>query len=393
MEQKKIGILVPSLSDGGAEKVAANLSIIYDELGYDVYLLLYENRISFDYKGKVINLGIKKRLGAGKLLKDYEIYRKLKAIKKEYNFDIVISHLPKTDLMNCLTKKSEKVITTVHNNIDIDYPSYMKKMLPYIIRKSDLIASVSVIGENYLKTRYNAKNVKTLYNPQMTDDILEKSNEKLTELPDEFFNDITLINVGRLDTQKGQWHLIRAFKRVVEVKKNAKLIIVGRGRFEDQLRKLAKSLNLEKNIHFTGFNSNPYKFMKKSSIYVGTSLYEGFGMTIIEGMSLGLPVISTDCISGPREIIEPKRVNEKINYGEELEYGILIKSFNSDEDLDNLILSEDEEVLSKVIIGLINNKELYNRLKGKSLLRCRDFDYKNIKKLWNKELEILVGES
>ncbi|MFR5264935.1 glycosyltransferase [Clostridium sp.] len=393
MKQKKIGILVPSLSDGGAEKVAANLSIIYDELGYDVYLLLYENRVTFDYKGKIIDLGIRRRSGVGKLLKDYEIYKKLKAIKKQYDFDIVISHLPKTDLMNCLTKKNDKVITTIHNNIDIDYPSYMKKLLPYIIKKSDLIASVSMIGENYLKNNYGAMNVKTLYNPQMTEDIINKSKETVEELSKEFFNGTVLINVGRLDTQKGQWHLIRAFKRVVEFDNNSKLIIVGRGPYEEKLKNLSKNLGLEKNIHFTGFNSNPYKFIKNSTIYVGTSLYEGFGMTLIEGMSLGLPIISTDCISGPREIIEPKRIDGTIEYGEELQYGILTKPFDSSEDLESLELSESEEELGRIIIKLIKDKELIDRLKEKSLKRCKDFDYKEIKKVWSKELKALVGES
>ena len=136
--------------------------------------------------------------GVGKLLKDYEIYKKLKAIKKQYDFDIVISHLPKTDLMNCLTKKNDKVITTIHNNIDMDPPSYMKKLLPYIIKKSDLIASVSMIGENYLKNNYGAMNVKTLYNPQMTEDIINKSKE----------------NCGRIIKRIFQWYSFNKRRKI-----------------------------------------------------------------------------------------------------------------------------------------------------------------------------------
>ena len=150
-------------------------------------------------------------------------------------------------------------------------------------------------------------------------------------------------------------------------------------------------MGLEKNIHFTGFNSNPYKFIKNSTIYVGTSLYEGFGMTLIEGMSLGLPIISTDCISGPREIIEPKRIDGTIEYGEELQYGILTKPFDSSEDLESLELSESRRRLGRIIIKLIKDKELIDRLKEKSLKRCKDFDYKEIKKVWSKELKALVG--
>lgn len=393
MYKKKLGIIVPSLSDGGAEKVAGNLSIIYDELGYDVYFLLYENRVSFNYKGKIIDLAISKKNGVGKVFRDFEIYSKIKKVKKQYNFDIVISHLPKTDLMNCLTKQNEKVITTIHNNIDIDYPTYMKKMLPYIIRKSDLIASVSRVGEQYLRNGYKARNVKTIYNPQMLDEITRKSQEEVTEISQEILESEIIISIGRLNVQKGHWHLIRAFKKVLEKKPDVKLIIIGQGELEDSLKSLTKKLGIEKSVIFTGFTSNPYKFLKYANLYVGTSLYEGFGMTIVEAMSLGIPAISTDCISGPREIIAPKSFAIDIDHSKVQEFGILCSNFGDFSSLDSEIIGIEEEKLAKSICMMLNDSETYNYLVEKSIQRSKDFDYKNIKLIWKKELESLLGDN
>ena len=134
---------------------AANLFILYKELGYSPYLILYENRVTFDYEGEIINLNVKKRKSVlGKLYRDLEIYYKLRKKKQEYKFGVVISHLPKSDLMNVLTKGNEKVITTIHNNIEVDYPTYMKKLLRIILRRSDAIVSVSKVGEYYLKNKF-----------------------------------------------------------------------------------------------------------------------------------------------------------------------------------------------------------------------------------------------
>lgn len=389
---KKIGILVPSLSDGGAEKVAANLSIIYEELGYDVYIILYENKVSFEYNGKIIDLKIKKRKGIFKIFKDLEIYFKIKKIKKKYNFDMTISHLPKTDLFNVLTKRDEKVITTIHNNIEIDYPNYMKKLLPYIIKKSDLIASVSKVGENDLRKDYNAKNVKTIYNPQMLEKIAELAQEEVTEPLSDIFKGNTIINVGRLSNQKGQWHLIRAFSEVLKVNNDARLILVGRGELEGSLKDLIKKLNIEEKVAFTGFNKNPYKFLSKSDLYVSTSIHEGLPMTYIEAMSLGLPIISTDCISGPREIIAPDKFGEEINYKDNQKYGVLVSDFANSKSLNDIELNEEEKNLACRINDLLNDKELYLELSKKAKLRSKDFDYKNIKKVWKSELEQLLGD-
>lgn len=389
---KKIGILVPSLSDGGAEKVAANLSIIYEELGYDVYIILYENKVSFEYNGKIIDLKIKKRKGIFKIFKDLEIYFKIKKIKKKYNFDMTISHLPKTDLFNVLTKRDEKVITTIHNNIEIDYPNYMKKLLPYIIKKSDLIASVSKVGEDDLRKDYNAKNVKTIYNPQMLEKIAELAQEEVTEPLSDIFKGNTIINVGRLSNQKGQWHLIRAFSEVLKVNNDARLILVGRGELEGSLKDLIKKLNIEEKVAFTGFNKNPYKFLSKSDLYVSTSIHEGLPMTYIEAMSLGLPIISTDCISGPREIIAPDKFGEEINYKDNQKYGVLVSDFANSKSLNDIELNEEEKNLACRINDLLNDKELYLELSKKAKLRSKDFDYKNIKKVWKSELEELLGD-
>lgn len=390
---KKMGIIIPSLSDGGAEKVAANLSIVYKELGYEVYIILYENRVSFEYEGNIISMDIKPRSGVGKIFKDYEIYSKLKAIKKQYNFDVVISHLPKTDLINCLTKRDEKVITTIHSNIKKDYPTYMQKMLPTVVKKSDLIATVSMVAEEYLKDTYSANNAKTIYNPQMLDKIEELSKEEITEFPKELFDSEVIINIGRLSEEKGQWHLIRAFSEVVKNRPSAKLVLVGRGHLEEGLRTLASNLGIQENVIFTGFNKNPYKFIKHSNLYVGTSIYEGFGMTLVEAMTLGVPVISTDCISGPREIIAPSLFGKEINYDLVQEYGMLIENFGDFAQFDSLEVSDYEKSLARKIEYLLDNKEVYDDLSLKSQERSKEFDYKNIKKVWKKELDNLLGEN
>lgn len=392
MKVKKLAIIVPSLSDGGAEKVAANLSIIYKELGYEVYIILYENRVSFDYEGIIIDLKIKKKNGVSKIFRDYEIYSKLKKVKKQYKFDVVISHLPKTDLMNCLSKQNEKVITTIHNNIDIDYPSYMKRALPYIARKSDLIASVSKVGEQYIKSCYKKANVKTIYNPQILENIKVLANDEISEIPNDIFENEVIINIGRLNIQKGQWHLIRSFSKLLLSKPNAKLLIVGKGELENELKELTKKLGIEKSVIFVGFNKNPYKFIQKSDLYVGTSLYEGFGMTIVEAMSLGVPAISTDCISGPREIIAPDKFNEEIDYSQIQEYGILTSNFGSTISIEDIEVSCYEKHLAEDMLKLLNDKEEYDKLSKLSIERSKAFDYKNIKKVWEKELSILLGE-
>lgn len=81
------------------------------------------------------------------------------------------------------------------------------------------------------------------------------------------------------------------------------LVILGQGVYYNKLEKLVQSLNLKECVHLMGAKSNPYKYMYNADIFVLTSLYEGFPNVLVEAMSVGLPIVSVDCKSGPRELL------------------------------------------------------------------------------------------
>ena len=145
--------------------------------------------------------------------------------------------------------------------------------------------------------------IKVIYNPVTDDKILKMAEKKVDH---EWFRNPyipIILMVGRLSKTKDQPTLFKALSLIVE-KQPARLVIVGSGTEEHKLKKLADKLNLSKNILFLGFQDNPYKYMKKASVFVLSSLQEGFGNVIVEAMACGTPVVATDCKSGPSEIIQ-----------------------------------------------------------------------------------------
>ena len=185
--------------------------------------------------------------------------------------------------------------------------------------------------------------------------------------------------MGRLTKQKGQWHLIRAFKKVKEKITNMKLIILGTGELEDYLKKLVVGLNLEKDVYFLGFQKNPFKFISKSKIHVFPSLYEGFPNALVEAMACEIPVISSDCKSGPREILAPEtNIDVETKIIEYAKYGVLIPVCNDNYYKAKDPLTNKEMILAKSIVELYLSKELLENYTVKSKERVKDFNKDNI---------------
>lgn len=251
--------------------------------------------------------------------------------------------------------------------------------------KADRIFAVSnAIKDDLVKNfRLDENKIRVIYNPYDIERIKKLSQEQIEEEYKEIFQKPTIITAGRLSKQKGQWHLIRALKKVKEKIPEAKLVILGNGELENYLKELAAGLGLEKDVYLLGFQKNPFKYIARSTLYVFPSLYEGFPNALCEAMACGIPVISADCKSGPREILAPgSDINMETKNIEYEKYGVLIpvcngKMYKYDDEL-----SKEEELLSKSIVTCIMNPDILDDYSKKTLIRVKNFSKESIIDIW-----------
>ena len=188
---------------------------------------------------------------------------------------------------------------------------YVEQIFPQLIRtiyrRADSLIAISEGVKRDLIESFDIEpeKVEVIYNPVITDEVYELMNESVSH---PFFStpDPVYIGVGRLTEQKNFSHLIRSFNEVVS-RQDAKLIILGKGDREQQLKNLCSELSISDHVSFPGFVDNPYKYMSKSDVFVLSSKWEGFGNVIVEAMACGTQVVATDCESGPAEILENGR--------------------------------------------------------------------------------------
>ncbi len=386
-KNKKIIFLIPTLADGGAERVASELSL---NLSNDIerIIVLLDKKISYPYKGKLISLNSPASQNFFlKIIHFLQRFYRFKKLLKQENPDWVISFTEKANIINIITNK--KSIISVHIFLSKICQGFYGKIYKILIKtlynKTTKIITVSNGVRVDLIKNFNIKEnkIETIYNSINLEKINQLAQEKINHLW--FKNNIpVIITSGRLAKEKGQWHLIRTF---AEIKKHysCQLAILGQGELEQYLKKLVKDLNLEKDVLFLGWQKNPFKYLAKSDIFVLTSFFEGFGNVLTEAMACGLPIISSDCPCGPREILAPHtNINYQTKDIEYAEYGILTPVDDEKLYSANAPLTFEEKILSQAILALLKNKNLQDKYKQKSLERARDFDVKKIIKQWEK---------
>jgi glycosyltransferase involved in cell wall biosynthesis len=145
--------------------------------------------------------------------------------------------------------------------------------------------------------------IRIIYNPALTPDIQAKAQEPVDHPWFASGEPPVILAVGKLERQKDFLTLIRAFAQVRQVR-HARLMILGWGPDQPQLEALVKELGLENDVAMPGYKINPFAYMAKAAVFVMSSAWEGFGNVLVEAMATGTPVISTDCKSGPAEILD-----------------------------------------------------------------------------------------
>lgn len=178
------------------------------------------------------------------------------------------------------------------------------RMVPRVYRWADRIVAPSKgVADDLVKTaRLSEKHITVIYNPVVTPGRLRQMRERLSHPWFQEGQPPVILGVGRLVEQKDFGTLIRAFKRVRR-KRNARLMILGEGPERTALERLTDDLNVAGEVALPGYVDNVLPFMRESAVFVLSSAWEGLPGVLIEAMACGCPVVSTDCPSGPTEVL------------------------------------------------------------------------------------------
>lgn len=400
----KILIYCNSLAvGGGIERFAATLGNELTNKGHKIfYLTFLDKEPKYDFNGTYLTFNEKKPRVEWNIthkLFDFLIKPlKIKKICKNNDIDVIIAG---NDIYNCqaifskyLFRNKSKIIATHHGDPELLLnDKFAFNIIKFFYTKADKVICVSKAMEKIFREKYRInENIQTIFN--MID--LEQSlNMAKDELPKKYYNlfksGIIFINIGRISEQKGQIYLIRSFKKVVAKHESAKLCILGDASSSDldlkeELINMIKELDLENNVFFIGNQTNIYPFLKNSNCFVLSSLWEGFPMILIESLTTNIPIISTDCKTGPRESLCPEiTIDRTVNYPYYGDYGILCMPFERNLDLNILKdpLSKSEEIFSDLMIKVIEDDKLRKKYSN-GLLRAKNFDIKEIIQEWEK---------
>ena len=377
ISEKRIMILIYHLRNGGAERVASNLC---DELSkrYSVIMVTCEEPTINDYPCEVERIVVDEM--RAKYFKFFDTVRQIKNIKKKYHITHTISFTAQMNYLNAMSRVNDETIISIRNYISLaenDNTEKNKYMNRLSIKYADKITIVSkLLGYDLVKS-YGAKKDKIYPIYNFVDK--EKIDKNFQSKRKIHLSKNTVITVGRLNNQKGHIHIVRSFQYVVKEVKSARLIILGQGPLEEKIKEEIKKCHLENNVELIGYQKNPYLYMKNSSCFVLSSFYEGMPNVVLEAMYSGLPIISTDCKSGPRETLAPNTnyLNDVKDISLE-EYGVLVPILDG---------KSCEKIMGNAIIKMLKDNKLRNHYSKKSIERIKDFSKDEIMKEWYRVLD------
>lgn len=310
----RVCLFLPSLHGGGAEKVMLILARGFLKLGLKVDLVLVQAKGA--YLAEVPDAARVINLKASRVL--FSLPSLVRYLRSESPMAI-LSALDHANVVALLATKLAglpvRTIVSVHTNLSSNIANAMNlktRLTRFWIRpfyhEADAVVAVSqgVADDLVRLIGLPPEIVKVIHNPVVTPELFIKAMEPLVhpwlqlgELP-------LVLGVGGLTPSKDFPLLIRAFA-AVKARRPARLMILGEGEERGALEALVQSLGLEDHVSLPGFVDNPISYARASSVFVLSSRFEGFGNVLVEAMACGTSVVSTNCPSGPSEILEKGR--------------------------------------------------------------------------------------
>ena len=375
-EKCPIVFLINSLCEGGAERAMLTLSKRFLEEGHRVTILaLSKNNFYKIPKGvEMVYLSKMDDSLSGLRKMFYMPYHawKVKQYVSKHNINLVQSYMFRSNFVNLISSLlgSRQVIQIVNHSVVSRFfnEGFSGKVNLFLIRylypKADMIIHISKeMKDDFNRHFFKTKNEKVIHNPYDIEAILSQSNEKIDNFIFESHKRY-LITVGRLIPLKRFGDVLEVMSRL---ESDIELILLGDGEERTFLEERAKELSIEKRVHFLGQVANPFKYIKKSDIFISSSSVEGFPNVLLESMLCETIVISSDCLSGPREILAPKSKSAKrLSIGMELsEFGILYAV-------------GDTLALLEALRTVLENHTLLYDYQERAFLRANDFSVESI---------------
>lgn len=329
-----IVLLINSLCEGGAERAMLTLSKNFVKEGHSVTILaLSKNNFYEIPKGVNVVYLSKMNDNISGLIKLFYIpYHawKLKRYVKKHQVKTVQSYLFRANYVNIFSGMlgSTQVVQVVNRSVVSRFfkEGFSGKINLFLIKilypKADRIVHISQqMRADFNKYFFSSSNERVIYNPYDVQNILEQSNQKVDDFTFRSHKRY-LVAVGRLIPLKRFQDILEAMKKLDS---DIELILLGDGEERESLEALAKEFLLEKRVHFLGQVQNPFKYIKQSDLFISSSSVEGFPNVLLESMLCKTVVISSDCLSGPREILAPSTDSSKrCSIGAEMaEFGLL----------------------------------------------------------------------
>ena len=411
---KKLLMVIPNLGLGGAQRVFHDHSVELTKY-YDVTEAVFDFDSENLYPSGNPLESLEVTGGGGSVRKISNFFRRvrqLRQLKQRLETDICISHLEGADYVNLLSKGREKVILLIHgsktHDRNISGPTgWLRKrvLMPLLYRRADRIVTVSrdIIPEMVDDYGLDPRKLSAINNSFEVESVWERAQEPLSPAMQAVYAaGPVLVTSGRLAIQKNQKPLLDIFA-ALRTEQAAKLVFIGDGELRDELVQHARGRGLrvyeawgkepltpDFNVYFVGLQHNPFQYIRPASVFVFPSAWEGFPLALGEAMTCGVPVVSTDCPTGPREMLAPASTSPAvpIRAAEWAEYGLLMPMLT-----EAATLAADEQVWVETLGVLLNDAAKLAQLGAAARQRANDFTHANTFRRWKKLIDEVLAES
>lgn len=395
----KILIVSSSLDTGGAQKMISNITMSLPT-GWEADILLNSDQnIMFPYKGNIISLNIPEPRSRMSLIYQGKVLIKrlkiLAEIKRKGGYKACISLLDSANVANIISgnRYCKVIITAVLNMTESGHVKTYKHiifpMVKLFYNRADLIIAQNCAIRDDLIDNFGLKKdlFTIIYNGIDVAAIEEICRIPIqTEDQQWFSKDRTIVTAGRLTYAKGQWHLIRAFKKVQETIPDAKLVIFGEGELKDYLQHLIDDYQMQDSVYIKGFDSELDKYIANSAVFVFPSMLEGMPTALLEAMACHTASIVTDFKSGAREIMDYP-LDGQINGVTKTEFGIITPLCSGKYREVDEALEKNEGILADAIMEILQDASCRQYFADCGKKRSEQFDMKNLVWQWIAAIE------